>query len=183
MKYAWKIWFGLIGFFLSANVFCQSLSSQLTHIKKYKASIDSLYRVYGNQGYRPDPKFKESVEEGEYVERGKDSIIGGFTIFAFSVADSVYKILFEARKRETHIAIGFYYKNGIPVYCDMEVWNFKIHNNRSYTVQEYYWNNKRIAKSTKNAWPDRVADSLIPVSLFNDGVAYYNSYYKTFKKE
>ena len=194
MKLAWKILFGLFSVFLSAIVFCQSPSPRIAHIKKYKASIDSLHTLYYTLSKSLDEDsmrlfwstgMGEGVGDGEYEWTNKDGSkgYGGFGVYIFSKDSTTYRIYSSGNKRHVRVTKAFYYENGMLVYGEMTVQREGPHPSTIYTVQEYYWNNKRLARITKNTFPVIEDRSLVPVSLFKEGIKYYDLYrYKPLTK-
>jgi hypothetical protein len=193
MKYAWKICFGLIGFLLSATVFCQSPSPQIAYIKKYKASIDSLHALYiivqksldvDSMRMAGELGMGEGIAEGVYPYGVNDSKVeGGFSVYTFSKKDTTYRLYYEGGRNDAYVTKTFYYKNDTLLYGEMTVRRWDNLVKKPYTVQEYYWHNKRIASNTMNEFPSIREKSLIPVSLFKEGMEYYELYrYKPLTK-
>ena len=56
-------------------------------------------------------------------------------------------------KKNVSVSKTFYYQNGKLVYCEMTVLRQGPHPSAEYTVKEYYWKNKRLAKISRNEFP------------------------------
>jgi hypothetical protein len=120
----------------------------------------------------------EGVGDGEYEWINKDGSkgYGGFEVYIFSKDSVTYRIYYGGNKRGVYVTKTFYYENGMLVYGEMTVHREGPHPTTLYIVEEYYWNNKRVAKITKNKFPVIEDRSLIPVSLFKEGIKYYDLY-------
>lgn len=94
--------------------------------------------------------------------------------YTFAKADTIYRISFSGGKRDAYVTINFYYRNDSLLYSEMTVRLWNDQTNKDYRVEEYYWKNKLIVKKEMNSFPASIDTSLIPDSLFQEGIKYLN---------
>ncbi|WP_133055270.1 hypothetical protein [Niastella koreensis] len=111
---------------------------------------------------------------GESLNLG-DNEDGGWEIYVFAKKQGeIYRIYWIGTQKNVWVSKTFYYENGMLVCGEMTVLRQEPHHNTEYTVKEYYWKNKRLAKITRNKFPVIEDRSFIPVSLLKLGKKIYD---------
>lgn len=159
----------------------------IQEIKAYKTSIDSMYNLYDSLYHSltdtaaalfVEMKLGEGIGEGVYKLKGQngDSMVGGFSVRPFVKGDTICRIIFSGGKMDAYVTKAFYYRSNNLVFTEMTVRRWRDKNPVPYKVEEYYWRGKRIGTKKTNVFPLVKDKSLIPKSLFKDGMAYLGLY-------
>jgi hypothetical protein len=165
--------------------FAQTVSAKIKEINNYREMIDSLHALYDSlrhsladesQAKLEELKLSESIGEGVFDDQRKNGFetVGGFSVYIFYRHDTISRIAFSGGKNDAYVTKVYYVLNNRPVFSEMTLRQWKDLTNKPYKVVEYYSDKKIIRKKTENLFPKIVDKSIIPNSLFQDGMKYIN---------
>lgn len=177
----------ILGLFFCVLSLQTIAQSRVKEIQAYRVSIDSLHTLYDSlyheltdsaQSLLTKLKLRESIGEGVYPGDGQNGhkFGGGFEVYPFFRADTICRIIFSAGKTDAYVTKSFYYRGNNLVLAELTVRRWDDQIDAPYTVVEYYWQGKRIGMKTANAFPPIKDKSLVPISLFKEGMGYLKIY-------
>lgn len=165
--------------------FPQSNSSNVKEIKAYRQIIDSLHNLHDSlrhaltdeaEAQLNELKLSERIGEGVFYKQGINSseTEGGFSVYTFFKNDSICRISFSGGRNDAYVTKDYYFRNNRLVFAEMKVRRWEDQVNKPYQVEEYYSGQKIIARKTENQFPKVSERSLVPGSLLEDGMYYFN---------
>lgn len=161
---------------LPSQIFSQSREKE---INSYRASVDSLHTLFDSLRHELTDSAEASLKRlklGESISEGVYPGNGGFEIYPFSSGGTICRIRYSAGKTDAYVTKTFYYRGNNLVLAELTVRKWDDQVDAPYTVEEYYWQGKRIGRKTSNVFPQIKDRSLIPESLFKEGMGYLKAY-------